>query len=118
MLREFKAVSQPSDGFRRAWCDENFDLFVWYDRPGGNLKGFQLVELKDMDSDKAFTWTPEQGGLYTSVWTEGWYNPTPILVANGALVKAPLLSRFQTVSTELDPAIRDLVLSAIGSFSA
>jgi len=43
MLKEFKEVRQHDEGFRRYFFDEWFDLYLWYDKENGDLRGFQLV---------------------------------------------------------------------------
>jgi hypothetical protein len=55
MLSEYKEVRQrDSEGYRRWFSDQYFDVIIWYDREGGSMTGFQVCYDKG-GSERAFT---------------------------------------------------------------
>ncbi len=121
MLKEYKEVRQHEEGFRRYFFDEYFDLYFWYDRRGGNPRGFQLVYDK-YDDPHSLTWTREEGFRHNRV-DEGEDKPgsmkmTPILVPDGLFDGDRVRRRFWEASASLDPSLRELVLSGVSVFSS
>lgn len=117
MLREFPNVRQEPEGHRRLFCDQEFDLYAWYDCPEGHLFGFQLVYFEEQ-TQKAFTWTETEGYRHNAVdgWDSGRFNQTPLLVPDGAFSPQPLMRRLQPLLGEVDPAVRQLVVDRITAF--
>lgn len=117
MLKEFSNVRQEPTGFRRLFCDESYDLYAWYDAPGGRLFGFQLVYFEE-DVQKALTWTETEGYRHNAVdgWDSGRFNKTPLLVPDGTFVPEVLAHRVSPLLGEVDPAVRQLVLDRIVAF--
>lgn len=118
MLREFPHVRQTAEGFRRLFCDDQFDLYVWYQAPGGPWIGFQVVYYED-EAQKALTWTKDEGYRLNSVdgWDSSRFNLTPLLVPDGTLRAQALLDRLVPQMAEVDPEVRDLVVGRIQEFS-
>lgn len=114
-LQEFPRLRQESTGHRRLFCDEDFDLYVWYDAPGGQLFGFQLV-YGDGDGKNALTWTVAEGLSHHGVdgWDSRRFNETPVLVATEPPDLAALRTRLEPRLAEVDPEIRSLVLKTLG----
>jgi len=109
MLKEYKTVSQEKTGWRRLFSDENFDLYIWYDQPQGLIIGLQLVELSGVESLRALTWEQGRPSYYAGVAVEGPYNPSPILVINGAFQNDLIFRRFCAADADLPSDIRQLV---------
>ena len=117
MLREFTALRQEAQGFRRLFCDDEFDLYAWYETHDGPLFGFQLVYFEE-EQQKALTWTRAEGYHHHAV--EGWdshrFNETPVLTPDGTFAPQSLLARLTGLLGEVDPEVRNLVLAKITDF--
>ena len=116
MLREFEGLSQEKTGFRRLLTDAQFDLYLWYDREGGDLVGFQLCY--DFGKDPhCLTQRMGGGSIHTRIDdgedSPGSYKSSPILVSDGIFPRAEVLHRFDASSSSLAPALRTLVRQAI-----
>jgi len=121
MLLEFKEVRQHEGGYRRYFFDDWFDLYLWYDRSGGRLQGFQLVYDK-IDDPHSLTWTEEGISSHNRV-DDGelghcGMKMTPILVSDGVFPGSSVFERFTAVSGTLDPGIRDFVEIGIRAYGA
>jgi hypothetical protein len=121
MLTEFGGLSQEKTGYRRLFTDDYFDLYLWYDREGGALTGFQLCydRVKDPHS---LTCSASGSCVHTRIddgESQGamHYKGSPILVSDGVFEKDRVLDRFALASELLDPAIRQKVLSAIQTYA-
>ena len=56
-LIENKNVRQrEEEGYRRWFLNDFFDVIIWYDKPKGSMKGFQVCYSKNRN-EKAFTWS-------------------------------------------------------------
>jgi hypothetical protein len=116
MLREFDRLSQEKTGYRRLLTDRCFDLYLWYDRQGGSLIGFQLCYNFSNDPHCL---TVNLGGSSTHARIDDGegpgrpYKSTPILVSDGLFPKNEVLRRFEEASTDIDPALRAMVRKAI-----
>ena len=121
LLAENRSVRQrPDEGFRRWFANSYFELIVWYDRPGGELKGFQLC-LSRNNYERAFTWTPQyvsshrlsEGGP-----GKGLSNlSTGILKGDGNVVAPHEVQRFESDSASLEPELAALVLRRIREYN-
>ena len=120
MLKEYPNLRQHEGGFRRLFHDDYFDLYVWYDREGGRISGFQLVYDK-LDYQRSLTWMEDEGYLHNKVdegERTGTSKMTPILVPDGAFDSMTVTERFRRESESIDPAARDLVLGKLAAFDA
>jgi hypothetical protein len=117
MLKEFTSVRQEPGGFRRLFCNEEYDLYAWYDSPQGRLFGFQLVYFEG-DEQKALTWTKDEGYRHNTVdgWDSSRNNKTPLLVPDGVFVPQAMLGRIAPLLDGIDAAVRQLVLDRIHSY--
>lgn len=125
MLKEIKDTRQiPGEGFRRWFNDEIFDLFVWYaEGPRGLPSGFQLCYGKSdtgaIRTDRALTWKPGEGFTHNAIDT-GRYSATehrsPILVADGIFPKDRIIPEFDVRSKNIDPAVREFILTKLKEF--
>ena len=115
MLREFRKVRQSPGEYRRLFTDEYFDLYLWYRRRWGRLRGFQLVYDKGR-SPHALTWTRRRGYRHESV-DDGDGAPshgcTPVLVPDGSLDCIALAERFLQASGDVPGRLRASVHTAI-----
>lgn len=119
MLLEFKEVRQHEGSYRRYFFDDWFDLYLWYDRAGGRLRGFQLVYDKT-DDPHSLTWTEDGISSHNRV-DDGesghcGMKMSPILVPDGVFPGNPVLDRFAAVSKTLDPGIREFVEAGIRAY--
>jgi len=114
MLNEFKTVRQDKNGFKRFFCSEKYDLYVWYDKEGGSIVGFQILYMKDADQ-KAFTWVKEEGYLHNTVdgWDSSYFNETPILVPDGVFCKNLVLSDIEKEMENIEKEIKEFVLKKL-----
>ena len=120
MLREVSGLSQERTGHRRLFSDEYFDLYLWYDRKGGRLTGFQLCYDKEHD-EHSLTWVEGKGYLHSRI-DAGESIPSrskqsPVLVQDGFFDKEAIAARFKKRSGSLPPEIVDLVIGKILYFS-
>jgi len=115
MLRELTNVRQVLKESRRRWfADDYFDLIVWVGERGEFI-GFQLCYDKSGD-EHALTWHKKTGFSHHRVdsgETQRPYKATPILVADGALDFARLISLFKERSRIMDQQVAQLVLGKI-----
>lgn len=118
MLGELKGISQhaESPGRRRWFGDEEMDLIVFYD-PAGAPESFQLCYDKS-GKEGAFTWTRGGKARHSAV-DQGedlpTDNRTPIFASDGVPPTARVLKDFEARSSELEPALRTVVVSALRS---
>jgi len=117
MLIEFEKVRQEKNCFRRLFCSKNFDLYIWYNKKGGNIIGFKIVYMND-NVQKAFTWEIERGYMNNTV--EGWdssrFNKTPILIPDGIFCKNKLIFNIEKEMDNIEKEIKELVLQKIAEF--
>ena len=113
MFKEFKKVSQEKTGWRRLFTDQVFDLYIWYNKKGGEITGLQLVELSGAESRRALTWLRDQGSFYSGVLTKGVFNATPLLTVNGAFRKDIIFQEFCKIDSSLPVEIRELARQVI-----
>ncbi|MBI9106168.1 MAG: hypothetical protein JEZ04_05435 [Spirochaetales bacterium] len=116
MLYEFRKVQQKEKGYRRLFLDEFFDLYVWYDKKGGDIIGFELCYNKDSD-EHSIIWKQNKGYLHTEI-DSGENNPghskqSPISLIDGYFDKKKVSKRFLESSLNLENEIVDLVNNRI-----
>ena len=112
MLKEQSNVRQePKDHFRRWFAQEDFSLYIWYNRDGG-FHGFQIC-YDELDDPRAFTWTEDRGyshrGIDTGERHLVQHKGTPILVPNDNFDADQVYARLCATDHDLPPDIRDFV---------
>jgi hypothetical protein len=116
MLSEFVNLRQNPTGYRRLFTDAHFDLYLWYDKKGGALTGFQLCYSKEGEPH-ALT-CRNNGSCTHEKIDEGesgvlHYKGSPILMRDGEVDRSRLLADFLAAAGELELDIRDLVAAGI-----
>ncbi len=115
MLVEIDHARQAEgEGPRRWFTDDYFDLIVWYDTNDA-LIGFQLCYDKQ-GRERALTWTREHGFQHDRVDSgevPGHSKMTPIIVADGAFSRDPIVERFRRASKGIEPSISGFVLETM-----
>lgn len=116
MLQEFQGGQQEKGAVthRRWFQDAGMDLILWY-APDKRLAGFQICYLGEDQRERALTWRDGEGFSHARV-DSGDSRPdknlTPILVQDGAVPWQRIQADFAGRALQLDPAVRDGVLSA------
>ena len=104
MLREFRRVSQTTEGHRRLFTDDTFDLYVWYPRRWGAVIGFQLCYDK-YTTPHTLTWRADGGYAHHRVddgdYGSGGPKRSPILVADGRFDTPTVAARFQEAAPRM-----------------
>lgn len=116
-MQEFMKIRQDKNGFKRCFYDDTFDLFVWYDREGGDITGFQLVyDKKNMP--RALTWIKDKGFRHNKIEGEDslYFNKTPILVADGYFNIQEVNEKFREHSKGIEKDISSLVYSTVKQY--
>jgi len=118
MLREVPNPRQVAgEGVRRWFTDDSFDLIVWYgfeDHP----TGFQLCYDK-LTNERALTWTADHGFQHNRVdpgEVPGHSKMSPIIVADGAFQRDPVLERFRKASSAIDQRVAGFILEKLNAF--
>jgi hypothetical protein len=116
-LSEVKKVRQEETGFRRWFCDEYFDLILWYDDLH-ELVGFQLCY--DIGRDEhAFTWHRERGLAHNRI-DDGEHLPkhsrSPILIPDGIFPHDEIVEAFEERCGELPDEVRSLILDKLREY--
>lgn len=101
----------PGEPARRWFTSAEMDLIVWLDEKG-QASGFQLCYDKPQH-EHALTWLPDRGFVHMRV-DDGdrldlAHKKTPLLVANGSVDAALLLSRFNQSARSLPTDIMQFV---------
>lgn len=120
MLREFSDLRQDTEGHRRLFSDETFDLYLWYDRVGGKIVGFQLCYDKG-ENEHALTWIEGKGYLHSRIddgESSVRENLTPVLARDGFFDRHGVAERFREASREIERGIAELVYRRILAFEA
>ncbi len=119
MLKEYSPLRQHVDGFRRLFFDDFFVLYIWYERQGGPIIGFQLVYDK-VEEPYSLTWLAKEGYLHNRIddGEPGDMGPkmSPILMPDGQFDSVSVEARLQRVIASVEQPIRDFVLEKIHSF--
>ncbi|MBU0934516.1 MAG: hypothetical protein KKI09_12360 [Spirochaetes bacterium] len=119
MLKEFPSLRQHESGYRRLFFDDYFDLYVWFDKKGGIISGFQLVYDK-VDNPHSLTWMVDEGYMHNKI-DEGekqgmGMKMTPILIPDGLFDSVSVAARLELTISSVDEDIRSLVLDRIHNF--
>jgi hypothetical protein len=114
MLKEFPRVRQEPGEFRRLFCDEGYDLYVWYADDRETIIGLQLLYFEG-DAQKVVTWRESTGRDHMGIddWDSSRFNRTPLLVTDGVPDYSGLLRRLEPRLAELSGDIRGAVLRAL-----
>jgi hypothetical protein len=117
MLAEYTKVRQEKGGFRRLFCGEKHDLYVWYTHDRSKIIGFQLVYSIGTEQ-RALTWTEAEGYLHSAVdgWDSTRFNKTPLLVSDGVADTAALVRELRAEGAEVPYSIMDLVIRKIEAY--
>jgi hypothetical protein len=121
-LTENRNVRQRSnEGYRRWFVSSFFDIIVWYDKPNGNLIGFQFCFQKNK-SERAFTWTDEyQSSHIVSDGSVGFgtgHMGSAVLHGDGGLIPDTVIERFERESGELDADLRHMIIEKIKIYNS
>jgi len=116
-LEENKGVRQrPDEGFRRWFVNAYFEVIVWYDKPGGELTGFQLC-VDRHQQEHAFTWTKEYAAHHfvsTSLQEPGVSRlATGILRGTGREISERDLNRLRDEQGDLDEALLAFIVEKV-----
>jgi hypothetical protein len=114
VLFEFPRVRQDPDSYKRLFSDEERDLYVWYDKAGGEIVGFQLVYNRE-DGQMVYTWKPEKGGDHMGLMDGdgGRFNKTPIACEGGVPDYPALYGEMSEALMGVEPEISRLVLCVL-----
>ena len=117
MLKEFRNVMQHrGDPFRRIYCDDYFDLYVWFDSED-KILGIQLCYDYQNDG-RALTFLDGKYSHNAIDVGEGspLKNLSPILVADGVFPKQMIAKRFEGESLKLPVEVAAYVKKVITGF--
>ncbi len=117
MLEEYVKVRQERGGWRRLFCGEKYNLYVWYTQDKENILGFQLVYSVGLEQ-KALSWTEAEGYLHATVdgWDDSRFNKTPLLVSDGIADTAKLVRELRVEGAKVPFEIMDLVIRKIEAY--
>lgn len=117
MLEEYVKVRQERGGWRRLFCGEKYNLYVWYTQDKERMLGFQLVYSIGLEQ-KALTWTEAEGYLHAAVdgGDNSRFNKTPLLVSDGIADTAKLVRELRAEGAQVPFEIMDLVIRKIEAF--
>ncbi|MBN1524612.1 MAG: hypothetical protein JW904_09020 [Spirochaetales bacterium] len=121
MLKEGADIRQrPEEGFRRWFFGKNCELILWYDRPDGELTGFQWC-YDQMIHQKAFSYF--EGKKSHRFVTEG-LTPTGrdaqmtgILMGDAGEVDPDVMNQFIDAAESIDPDTVDFVLCVMREYN-
>jgi hypothetical protein len=112
MLEEFIRVRQDRGTYRRYFTDEYFDLFVWYNKKGGRIIGFQLCYDKTGDY-RAVTWEKKHGFHHNRIDSgepcSTGIKQSPILIADGMFDNKKIADLFKRVSGQMEKKLADYI---------
>jgi hypothetical protein len=120
MLKEFPNLRQHDEGYRRLFYDGYFDLYIWYEREGGPLTGFQLVYDK-RGYQRSLTWTEAEGFSHNRIdegERTGEVKMTPILVPDGSFDPQGVRPLFIKAAESLEPGLCAFVLEKLDAYQA
>ena len=116
-MQEFDKIRQEKNGYRRLFYDDHFDLYIWYEKAGGKIIGFQIV-YNSKHMQKALTWTEKEGFTHTGI-DEGdrkLINQSPMLVQDGVFEYDRVYSQLLERIHNLDPEIQRLVVTKLDEY--
>jgi hypothetical protein len=117
MLEEYTKVRQEKGGYRRLFCGEKHNLYVWYTQDRSKIIGFQLVYSLGIEQ-RALTWTEAEGYLHSAVdgWDSSRFNKTPLLVSDGIADTPALVRQLRIEGAEVPFAVMDLIIKKIEAY--
>jgi len=112
MLHEINKVNQSMPELWRRWfCDDNFDLFVWQNRQGEIVR-FELSYAK-AGPEHSIVWDKYKGYAHHRVddgeSQSGRYKMTPILLSDGVFQAQSVAEQFKRAGQQIDPAVAQFV---------
>jgi hypothetical protein len=119
-MKELLNVRQHPEESRRRWfVDPDFELIVWVDEEE-RITTFELsYDLQD--NWRAIRWTSGVGGSHHVV-DDGEDRPhrnaAPLLRPGDGAPPPELIAQFRSRSAELEPAIRDFVVSRLEEYQS
>ena len=119
---ENKQVRQrPEEGFRRWFMNRYFDIILWYDKPDGQLLGFQFCYGKPYD-ERAYTFATSftSHHFVSSHTTDFREHPlaTAVLKGDAGLIPEAVIEKFRDDSYNLDQDLLTLILDKIGEYNS
>ena len=119
MLHEVQDVRQIPGDFRRRWfCDDHFDLIIWFDHEDG-IYGFQLCYDRHY-KPRALTWTKDKGyrhdGIDNGENKTGTHKSSPILVHDGSFDARTVGDGLELAGKNLPADIIGLVLRRVREY--
>ena len=116
-MQEFKNVRQDEPGFKRYFCDDTFDLYVWYEHQGGEITGFQLV-YDIVAVPRAITWIKGKGFRHNKIdgYDSSYFNQTPILAKDGVFNVQAICDSFKIHCIGIDEDISSLVYNVLKQY--
>jgi hypothetical protein len=116
VLAEFTQVTQEIGAGRRRWFEDDvLELIVWY-RGDGKWEGFQLCYPGPDSQELALTWWEGRGFSHARVDagdTRPDKNLAPVLIPESHVPWSALEAQFVARSAELEPALREFVLTQL-----
>ncbi len=115
MLREIKETNQKRGEPKKRWFTSlSMDLFVWLN-DDDEIISYQLTYNKPHD-EKAITWSIENGFIHLGVddgARPGKHPGSPLFIKDGNIKPAKIISTLKKNSGELDPSIKNFIVSGI-----
>ena len=115
MLSEIKETSQKRGEPKKRWfSSSSMDLFIWLN-DDEEIVSYQLTYNKPND-EKALTWSKEHGFSHLGVddgARPGKYPASPLLVEDGVFDPSKLVTMLIENSAELEPSIKNFIVSGI-----
>ena len=118
MLKEYIAVSQEKEGFRRLFLDEQVAIYVWYRNKGNEVIGFQITYFQGKEQ-KAFTWLKDKGYFHNSIedGENSRFKGTPILIQDGIFTYKEVYKYLEENMDEIDKDIEEFVLCKVRQYA-
>ena len=115
MLREIKETSQnPGEPRRRWFSGSTMDLYIWQNEED-EIVSYQLTYDKP-HAEKALVWKKDKGFSHLGVddgQNPGKHPGSPLFVEDGILVPSKIISGIMKYGDELDPTIKEFIVSGI-----
>ena len=115
MLREIKSVGQNRGEPKKRWFSSpSMDLFIWFDTDD-TILSYQFTYDKP-HNEKALIWNAEEGLSHLGVddgSRSGKHPGSPLLVRDGVANPEKIISMIRINADELDPSIKNFIISGI-----
>ena len=118
-ITEIKDVRQrPEEGFRRWYCNDYFDIIIWYESKDGPLKGFQVCYAKGFD-EKEFTWEPSKVSSHfvTDRGTGNFYKSTGFLKGHAGAIPETVVDNLRRDRGELPDDFFSFMIGKISEYN-